>query len=431
MSNNNSNPTTSSVFLQTSRAKQFDYIKQLGKTQIVTKQSSLAQRGGFYCSTCDVLLKDSRSFTIHCNGRKHLKMAGKSIYSRRVKYPEVATKLLAMKIKWLSLNPQFVEFPPHQRPKMSSSSSSPPNLTKLDANNVQSIRNNDDNNNDNNNEGIYVTILHRLLQTQNEIDHDAVGNEFHERDEIDNGNITQYDIDQNRGLKRQKENNQDGYNSHRDEYDHNDDDNNNNNNNYDNVINYQNYDMWHEINDYFNIPNKPNLIRPPYALYSQSVNYPTMKNSHDDSTLLSSNEINSTLLGSDDDDDDGDDDDEFDPWADNSKAYSELAQNNAKPKSNNDKSNISYDLQIPNELRERFEQESFIQNLHQQQQQQQPLDQNQSPNMIDEDISNNNHPPPKPHAFREIVFIEDDGSDWSDYDNDDEIDAEIDAEIDG
>jgi hypothetical protein len=143
--------------------------------------------------------------------------------------------------------------------------------------------------------------------------------------------------------------------------------------------------------------------------------------------------VNKLVEGEDDDDDD--DDDEFDPWADNSKAYSELAQNNTKPKSNNDKSNISYDMQIPNELRERFEQESFIQNLHQQQQQQQQqLDQNQSPNMIDEDISNNNHPPPKPHAFREIVFIEDDGSDWSDYDNDDDNDNdndEIDAEIDG
>lgn len=49
--------------------------------------------GGFYCELCDVLLRDSLSFTNHLNGRKHLRKQGVSEYTKRSTLEEVLSVL--------------------------------------------------------------------------------------------------------------------------------------------------------------------------------------------------------------------------------------------------------------------------------------------------------------------------------------------------
>lgn len=79
-----------------SRNGKIDFESMLGQQTIITSQSNLAQRGGFYCPTCDSLLKDSKSYTVHINGRKHQKKLEISMNIRRVQPDEIEAKLLAL-----------------------------------------------------------------------------------------------------------------------------------------------------------------------------------------------------------------------------------------------------------------------------------------------------------------------------------------------
>ena len=43
--------------------------RDLGKTSVVSAITPLEQRGGFYCETCQCLLKDSLAYLDHINGK--------------------------------------------------------------------------------------------------------------------------------------------------------------------------------------------------------------------------------------------------------------------------------------------------------------------------------------------------------------------------
>lgn len=75
----------------TERKEYYDFESRVGKVTAVNDKDRSS--GGFYCELCDVLLRDSLSFTNHLNGRKHLRAAGISEYTKRSTLDEVLAVL--------------------------------------------------------------------------------------------------------------------------------------------------------------------------------------------------------------------------------------------------------------------------------------------------------------------------------------------------
>lgn len=75
----------------TAREDFYDYDSRVGKVTAVNDKDRSS--GGFYCALCDVLSRDSLSFTNHLNGRKHLRKAGISEYTKRSTLDEVLAVL--------------------------------------------------------------------------------------------------------------------------------------------------------------------------------------------------------------------------------------------------------------------------------------------------------------------------------------------------
>lgn len=130
----------------------YDFQSKVGKVTAVNAKDKSS--GGFYCALCDVLLRDSLSYTNHVNGRKHLRKAGISEYTkkstldevlavlefgRRKKYPErYISQLVSSALSTSKTQPkrtmthdeedesEMVNAPPPKRPKHEESPESPP-----------------------------------------------------------------------------------------------------------------------------------------------------------------------------------------------------------------------------------------------------------------------------------------------------------------
>ncbi|KAF9357657.1 zinc finger, matrin-type 2 [Mortierella sp. AD094] len=70
----------------------------VGKTQVVQGGPS-GRAPGFYCKVCDCVLKDSKAYMDHKNGRKHLKNMGVDTKAIREDVTDVIAKLESMKRK--------------------------------------------------------------------------------------------------------------------------------------------------------------------------------------------------------------------------------------------------------------------------------------------------------------------------------------------
>eukprot|EP00919_Chromeraceae_sp_WS-2016_P010107 GHVR01023711.1.p1 GENE.GHVR01023711.1~~GHVR01023711.1.p1 ORF type:complete len:236 (+),score=88.06 GHVR01023711.1:176-883(+) len=70
---------------------------KLGKKQIITASTPKPYQGGFWCDTCECLIKDSLAWLDHINGRRHNKLLGFSMRVDNVTVGQVKRKLRTLR----------------------------------------------------------------------------------------------------------------------------------------------------------------------------------------------------------------------------------------------------------------------------------------------------------------------------------------------
>eukprot|EP00959_Pyramimonas_sp_CCMP1952_P243830 5096936-Pyramimonas_sp.AAC.1 len=71
------------------RSYEVDLTSRLGKTQVVTEATPLANQAGYYCNVCECMVKDSANFLDHINGKKHQRALGMSMRVERATLDQV------------------------------------------------------------------------------------------------------------------------------------------------------------------------------------------------------------------------------------------------------------------------------------------------------------------------------------------------------
>eukprot|EP01053_Blabericola_migrator_P002973 Blabericola_migrator_1__2972@NODE_1859_length_3646_cov_357_337804_g1189_i0_p4_GENE_NODE_1859_length_3646_cov_357_337804_g1189_i0NODE_1859_length_3646_cov_357_337804_g1189_i0_p4_ORF_typecomplete_len140_score31_32zfC2H2_jaz/PF12171_8/1_6e05zfU1/PF06220_12/1_3e04zfU1/PF06220_12/0_00064zfmet/PF12874_7/1_1e04zfmet/PF12874_7/5e03zfmet/PF12874_7/0_0019CCDC84/PF14968_6/0_024_NODE_1859_length_3646_cov_357_337804_g1189_i07481167 len=73
--------------------------KTIGQQKVITATAHTSQQGGYWCSVCECLLKDSGSYLDHLNGKKHNRTLGMSMRVKKASKEDVAKRLKDLKDK--------------------------------------------------------------------------------------------------------------------------------------------------------------------------------------------------------------------------------------------------------------------------------------------------------------------------------------------
>jgi U4/U6.U5 tri-snRNP component SNU23 len=76
-----------------------DLTSNVGKFEVVMAGAATSARGGFYCDACECLLKDSKTYLDHINGKKHQRKLGMSMRVEKSTLADVKKKLSSLKRK--------------------------------------------------------------------------------------------------------------------------------------------------------------------------------------------------------------------------------------------------------------------------------------------------------------------------------------------
>lgn len=89
-------PASQRTFLQM-RKQQMDLDKNIGEHRVVTTHTIKPMQGGYWCSVCECLLKDSATYLDHVNGRRHNRNLGMNMKVEKIGIDRVKEKLRSMK----------------------------------------------------------------------------------------------------------------------------------------------------------------------------------------------------------------------------------------------------------------------------------------------------------------------------------------------
>lgn len=67
--------------------------ERINEKRIVTNSTAKEMQGGFFCETCDCLLKDSTAYLDHINGRSHNRLLGMTMQVEKVSVEKVIEKM--------------------------------------------------------------------------------------------------------------------------------------------------------------------------------------------------------------------------------------------------------------------------------------------------------------------------------------------------
>merc|ERR1712060_792824 len=71
--------------------------KNLGKAQVVTQHTIKPMQGGYWCSVCECLIKDSAAWLEHINGRRHNRNLGMNMKVEKIGVDRVKERLKALR----------------------------------------------------------------------------------------------------------------------------------------------------------------------------------------------------------------------------------------------------------------------------------------------------------------------------------------------
>merc|ERR1712113_771138 len=89
-------PSSQRTFLK-QRSEELALDKNLGKMQVVTQHTIKPMQGGYWCSVCECLIKDSSTWLEHINGRRHNRNLGMNMKVEKIGVDRVREKLKAMR----------------------------------------------------------------------------------------------------------------------------------------------------------------------------------------------------------------------------------------------------------------------------------------------------------------------------------------------
>lgn len=88
-------PSSQRTYLK-GRTVDLELDKTLGQSKVVTAHTIKPMQGGYWCSVCECLLKDSSTYLEHVNGRRHNRNLGMNMKVEKIGIDRVREKLKGM-----------------------------------------------------------------------------------------------------------------------------------------------------------------------------------------------------------------------------------------------------------------------------------------------------------------------------------------------
>eukprot|EP00933_Yihiella_yeosuensis_P072541 TRINITY_DN80957_c0_g1_i1.p1 TRINITY_DN80957_c0_g1~~TRINITY_DN80957_c0_g1_i1.p1 ORF type:complete len:230 (-),score=89.72 TRINITY_DN80957_c0_g1_i1:132-821(-) len=100
-------PSSQRTYLK-GRTTELELDKNLGQMKVVTNQTIKPMQGGYWCSVCECLIKDSAAYLEHINGRRHNRNLGMNMKVEKVGVDRIKEKLKALKKEPEAVEPEDI-----------------------------------------------------------------------------------------------------------------------------------------------------------------------------------------------------------------------------------------------------------------------------------------------------------------------------------
>merc|ERR1712187_27645 len=89
-------PSSQRTYLK-QRSDDLELDRDLGKSRVITTHTIKPMQGGYWCSVCECLIKDSSAYLEHVNGRRHNRNLGMNMKVEKIGVDRIKEKLRSMK----------------------------------------------------------------------------------------------------------------------------------------------------------------------------------------------------------------------------------------------------------------------------------------------------------------------------------------------